>query len=91
MTTGADGKITVDDLPDGEYQLVEIKAPTGYQLSLKPITVIISQNNNHTATTVVKDMPITSSSSFSSKHSSSSMSSVKKQFKYQEVIKLNQE
>ena len=58
LTTDANGKITVDDLPDGKYQLIETQAPAGYQLDSTPVTVIISENNNHTATAVVKDQPL---------------------------------
>lgn len=40
LVTGQDGKVTVDDLPDGQYYLVETKAPAGYQLSSTPIQVV---------------------------------------------------
>ena len=65
LVTGQDGKVTVDDLPDGQYYLVETKAPAGYQLSSTPIQVVISSSNNHTATPVVADKPAVSSSSSS--------------------------
>lgn len=33
LITGKDGKITVNDLPDGKYRLIETRAPEGYKLS----------------------------------------------------------
>ncbi|WP_183117397.1 MSCRAMM family protein, partial [Brochothrix thermosphacta] len=37
LTTDASGKIAVSDLTPGNYQLVETKAPTGYELDSTPI------------------------------------------------------
>ncbi|WP_256084981.1 prealbumin-like fold domain-containing protein, partial [Brochothrix thermosphacta] len=37
LTTDASGKIAVSDLTPGNYQLVETKAPTGYELDATPI------------------------------------------------------
>ncbi|WP_280512743.1 SpaA isopeptide-forming pilin-related protein, partial [Brochothrix thermosphacta] len=37
LTTDASGKIAVSDLTPGNYQLVETKAPTGYELESTPI------------------------------------------------------
>ena len=74
LTTDANGKITVDDLPDGKYQLIETQAPAGYQLDSTPVTVIISENNNHTATAVVKDQPL-ADTPINDKSSSSAQSS----------------
>ncbi|MDP4340115.1 SpaA isopeptide-forming pilin-related protein, partial [Escherichia coli] len=31
LTTGADGKLAIDGLAPGVYQLVETQAPTGYE------------------------------------------------------------
>lgn len=57
-TTGEDGRIIFDEVPFGEYVLVEKKSPNGYQLDKTPITVIVSEDSlnqkikvaNHQAT-----------------------------------------
>ncbi|WP_277933189.1 SpaA isopeptide-forming pilin-related protein, partial [Bacillus cereus group sp. BfR-BA-01381] len=36
LTTNKDGKISVSDLRPGDYQFIETKAPTGYDLNAKP-------------------------------------------------------
>ncbi|KGX84743.1 SpaA isopeptide-forming pilin-related protein [Pontibacillus litoralis] len=43
--TGEEGKLTFDNLPLGNYQLVETKAPDGYHLSTEPIDVQITGDN----------------------------------------------
>ncbi|WP_280512745.1 MSCRAMM family protein, partial [Brochothrix thermosphacta] len=37
LTTDASGKLAIDQLKPGNYQLVETKAPTGYELETTPI------------------------------------------------------
>ncbi|EAC6063222.1 LPXTG cell wall anchor domain-containing protein [Listeria monocytogenes] len=44
LVTGTDGKLVVTDLAPGTYQLVETKAPTGYQLDSTPVTFTIVLN-----------------------------------------------
>ena len=43
LTTDADGKLTVDDLEPGDYQLVETQAPDGYELDSTPVTFTIEK------------------------------------------------
>ncbi|HFK1789236.1 TPA: SpaA isopeptide-forming pilin-related protein [Bacillus pacificus] len=43
LTTNKDGKISVSDLRPGDYQFVETKAPTGYDLNAKPIPFTITK------------------------------------------------
>lgn len=52
-TTDADGKIVFDNLPVGEYQIVETKAPEGYSLLRNPIDVEITPDELHITETVV--------------------------------------
>lgn len=72
IVTDSQGKATIQDLPDGQYQLIETKAPKGYQLSSTPIIVTVSQSSNHEVSATVSDKKIQVSSSSSSKKSSSS-------------------
>ncbi|HCM87809.1 MULTISPECIES: SpaA isopeptide-forming pilin-related protein [Enterococcus] len=44
LTTGPDGKLTIDNLAPGEYQLIETKAPTGYELDKTPLTFTIEKD-----------------------------------------------
>ncbi|SDW76946.1 Internalin-J precursor [Listeria ivanovii subsp. londoniensis] len=44
LVTDADGKLTVTDLAPGDYQFVETKAPTGYQLDATPVSFVIAFN-----------------------------------------------
>ncbi|WP_256087835.1 MSCRAMM family protein, partial [Brochothrix thermosphacta] len=37
LTTDVSGKLAIDQLKPGNYQLVETKAPTGYELDSTPI------------------------------------------------------
>ncbi|PFL66625.1 collagen-binding protein [Bacillus cereus] len=46
LTTDKDGKISVSDLRPGDYQFVETKAPTGYDLSVKPIPFTITKGQS---------------------------------------------
>ncbi|KYQ02315.1 Collagen adhesion protein [Bacillus cereus] len=43
LTTNKDGKISVSDLRPGDYQFIETKAPTGYDLNAKPIPFTITK------------------------------------------------
>ena len=45
-TTGADGKLTLRGLPDGEYILKETKAPDGYGVLKKTYSVKVTTNSD---------------------------------------------
>ncbi|WP_167629244.1 SpaA isopeptide-forming pilin-related protein [Listeria valentina] len=45
LTTDANGQISVDGLPFGDYQFVETKAPTGYVLDATPIPFTLTSAN----------------------------------------------
>ena len=44
LTTGTDGKLTINDLKPGKYKLVETQAPDGYQLDATPVEFEIVKN-----------------------------------------------
>ncbi|MGH1297401.1 SpaA isopeptide-forming pilin-related protein [Bacillus pretiosus] len=46
LTTDKDGKISVSNLRPEDYQFVETKAPTGYDLSAKPIPFTITKGQS---------------------------------------------
>ncbi|HDR7685971.1 TPA: LPXTG cell wall anchor domain-containing protein [Bacillus toyonensis] len=46
LTTDKDGKISVSDLRPGDYQFIETKAPTGYDLNVKPIPFTIMKGQS---------------------------------------------
>ncbi|MES5952676.1 SpaA isopeptide-forming pilin-related protein [Bacillus fungorum] len=46
LTTDKNGRLVVDELPPGDYQFVETKAPTGYDLSAKPIPFTITKGQS---------------------------------------------
>ncbi|AJH81596.1 LPXTG cell wall anchor domain protein [Bacillus thuringiensis] len=46
LTTDKDGKISVSDLRPGDYQFIETKAPTGYDLNAKPIPFTIPKGQS---------------------------------------------
>lgn len=50
LTTGQDGKVSVDGLAAGIYYLVETDAPDGYQLDATPIEVVITASTADNAT-----------------------------------------
>ncbi|WP_323686914.1 SpaA isopeptide-forming pilin-related protein [Listeria welshimeri] len=54
LVTDADGKLEVKDLAPGDYQFVETKAPTGYELDATPVTFTVAFNQA-VAATVTKD------------------------------------
>lgn len=43
--TNSDGKIIFNNLPLGEYEIVEVKAPKNYQLNKQPVSVTIDETN----------------------------------------------
>lgn len=57
LVTGADGKVTVEDLKPGTYYLVETKAPDDYQLPANPLEMIVTWVEN-TMTVTVNGNPI---------------------------------
>ncbi|MEC2532434.1 SpaA isopeptide-forming pilin-related protein, partial [Bacillus cereus] len=46
LTTDKDGKISVSNLRPGDYQFIETKAPTGYDLNVKPIPFTITKGQS---------------------------------------------
>lgn len=46
LTTGADGTAKVENLPFGEYKVVEKKAPVGYKLDTTEHTVNVDKDNS---------------------------------------------
>ncbi len=46
LTTDKDGKISVSDLRPGDYQFIETKAPTGYDLNANPIPFTITKGQS---------------------------------------------
>ncbi|MGN5653289.1 SpaA isopeptide-forming pilin-related protein [Bacillus sp. Brlt_9] len=46
LTTDKDGKISVSDLRPGDYQFIETKAPTGYDLNAKPIPFTVTKGQS---------------------------------------------
>ncbi|WYJ90335.1 hypothetical protein A5888_002092 [Enterococcus sp. 9E7_DIV0242] len=53
ITTNAIGVAQLNDLPYGEYTLVETKAPDGYELDATPIKVTVSKDTPKPSVTVV--------------------------------------
>ncbi|MCD1172940.1 MSCRAMM family protein, partial [Bacillus anthracis] len=49
LTTDKDGKISVSDLRPGDYQFVETKAPTHYDLNQTPINFTVEKSQTATA------------------------------------------
>ncbi|HHZ9472746.1 MSCRAMM family protein [Enterococcus faecalis] len=48
LTTDKDGHILVENLPSGDYQFVEIKAPVGYELDQTPVTFTLERGQTET-------------------------------------------
>lgn len=44
VVTGADGAVSITNLPWGNYQFIETKAPRGYELSNDPVKFTIGKN-----------------------------------------------
>ena len=61
LITGTTGQIAVKDLAPGDYQFVETKAPTGYDLDQTPVKFTIKKHQT-TAVTVVKNNQLTAGS-----------------------------
>ncbi|WP_436667313.1 SpaA isopeptide-forming pilin-related protein [Latilactobacillus sakei] len=49
LTTDATGQIVVKDLEPGDYQFIETKAPTGYDLDKTPVKVTITKGQTSAA------------------------------------------
>ncbi|MGL4848798.1 MAG: SpaA isopeptide-forming pilin-related protein, partial [Clostridium sp.] len=49
-TTGSDGTVIFDGLAPGEYEIKEVKAPEGYELSNEVIKVTVDENGKVTTT-----------------------------------------
>ena len=47
LKTDGHGKLIINDLKPGNYQLVETKAPEGYQLDASPISFTIEKPKLH--------------------------------------------
>ncbi|WP_099224049.1 LPXTG cell wall anchor domain-containing protein [Listeria costaricensis] len=45
LVTDANGQLSIDQLPFGEYALIETKAPAGYQLDGTPVAFVIDESN----------------------------------------------
>ncbi|MDK1728910.1 prealbumin-like fold domain-containing protein, partial [Dellaglioa algida] len=58
LTTDIAGKVAVSDLTPGNYQLVETKAPTGYDLDKTPVKFEIKKGQT-TAVKVTKTNTLT--------------------------------
>ncbi|WP_053215663.1 SpaA isopeptide-forming pilin-related protein [Niallia circulans] len=61
LKTDKDGKIYIDGLKPGKYQLVETKAPTYYQLSKKPIVFTIERGQTKALEITAENSLITGS------------------------------
>ncbi|MFB1052033.1 SpaA isopeptide-forming pilin-related protein [Paraliobacillus sp. JSM ZJ581] len=58
LTTNGDGEITITELKPGEYQLVETKAPSGYQLDETPIPFTIEKGQKEALALEVQNKKI---------------------------------
>ena len=55
LTTNKDGKISVSDLRPGDYQFIETKAPTHYDLNQTPINFTVEKSQTATASVTAKN------------------------------------
>ena len=55
LTTNKDGKISVSDLRPGDYQFIETKAPTHYDLNQTPINFTVEKSQTTTASVTAKN------------------------------------
>uniref|UniRef100_UPI001F592E78 SpaA isopeptide-forming pilin-related protein n=1 Tax=Bacillus cereus group sp. BfR-BA-01425 TaxID=2920342 RepID=UPI001F592E78 len=55
LTTDKDGKISVSDLRPGDYQFIETKAPTHYDLNQTPINFTVEKSQTATASVTAKN------------------------------------
>ncbi|WP_181995989.1 collagen binding domain-containing protein, partial [Bacillus sp. ME5] len=55
LTTDKDGKISVSDLRPGDYQFIETKAPTHYDLNQTPINFTVEKSQTTTASVTAKN------------------------------------
>ncbi|MDA1778081.1 SpaA isopeptide-forming pilin-related protein [Bacillus cereus group sp. BY9-3LC] len=55
LTTDKDGKISVSDLRPGDYQFIETKAPTHYDLNQTPINFTVEKSQTATASVIAKN------------------------------------
>uniref|UniRef100_UPI0023E37C7B prealbumin-like fold domain-containing protein n=1 Tax=Bacillus sp. JEM-1 TaxID=1977090 RepID=UPI0023E37C7B len=61
LTTDKDGKISVSDLRPGDYQFIETKAPTHYDLNPTPITFTVKKSQTATASVTASNSLTTGS------------------------------
>ena len=59
LTTDTTGQLTVSGLTAGNYQFVETKAPSGYQLNAAPLSFTIKPNQTAVVTVAASDEPVT--------------------------------
>ncbi|WAU29319.1 SpaA isopeptide-forming pilin-related protein [Lactiplantibacillus plantarum] len=59
LTTDTTGQLTVSGLTAGNYQFVETKAPSGYQLNAAPLSFTIKPNQTVVVTVAATDEPVT--------------------------------
>ncbi|MBU8889499.1 SpaA isopeptide-forming pilin-related protein [Lactiplantibacillus plantarum] len=59
LTTDTTGQLTVSGLTAGNYQFVETKAPSGYQLNAAPLSFTIKPNQTAVVTVAATDEPVT--------------------------------
>ncbi|EGS4843853.1 hypothetical protein I5A29_002979, partial [Listeria monocytogenes] len=69
LVTDADGKVTVNDLAPGDYQFVETKAPTGYQLDAAPKAFTIAFNQSEALKVTIDNVAKTGSVSLTKEDS----------------------
>ena len=55
LITDKDGKISVSDLRPGDYQFIETKAPTHYDLNQTPINFTVEKSQTATASVIAKN------------------------------------